>query len=109
LLLERALDLLIAAREEVDHAVDRTPVLLAIDIPHARGLAALDVVVQARRAAAAARLGALAGAEHEHLAEHLERRADPLGVAVGAEVGAVAAVALAGEVDAWEVLVERDR
>ena len=43
------------------------------------------------------------------LPEHLERRADPLGVAVRAEVRPVAAVALAGEVDPREVLVERDR
>ena len=107
--LELALDLLVAAREERDHAVDRGAVALPVDVADARGLAALDVVVQARRAAAPPRGRAVAGAEHEHLAEHLERRAHALGVGVGAEVRAVAAVALAGEVDAGELLVERDR
>ncbi len=43
------------------------------------------------------------------LPEHVERRAHPLGVAERAEVGPVAAVALAGEVHPREILVERDR
>src|SRR5207244_12393970 len=107
--LERALDLPVAPGQEVDDPVDPFAVILAADVAHARRLAALDVVVEARRAAAAARLRALARAEVEHLAEHLERGADALGVAVGAEVGAVAAVALAREVDPREVLVGRDR
>ncbi len=107
--LERAFDLAIPTGEKVDHALDAVAVVLLAHVAHARRLAALDVVVQARRAAAPPRLRALAGAEHEHLAEHLERRADPLGVAIGAEVGAVAPVALAGEVDPREVLVQRDR
>ena len=40
------------------------------DVADARRLAALDVVVQARAAAAPPRLGAGARAEHEHLREH---------------------------------------
>ena len=107
--LERALDLPVAPGQEVDHAVDPLAVVLAADVADARGLAPLDVVVEARRAASTARLGALARAEQEHLAEHLERRADSLGVAVRAEVGPVATVALAREVHPREVLVERDR
>src|SRR5205085_3983016 len=79
--LERALDLAVAAGEKGDHTVDPAPVVLATDVADARRFAALDVVVQAGRAAAATRLRALAGAEHEHLAEHLERRANALGVA----------------------------
>ena len=71
--------------------------------------AALDVVVEARRAGAAARLGALAGAEQEDLAEQVERAADALGARVRAEVDAVAPVALAREVDARELLVQADR
>ncbi len=79
------------------------------DVADARRLAALDVVVQARAAAAPARLGAGAGAEHEHLRQHLQRRAHALGVRVGPEVRAAGAVALAREVHARELLVERDR
>ena len=71
--------------------------------------AALDVVVEAGRARAPPRLRALAGAEEEDLAEQVERAAHALGRRVGAEVGALLAVALAGEVDPREVLVERDR
>ena len=55
LVLELALDLLVAAGQEGDHAVDRRAVLLLADVADARRLAALDVVVQARRAAAPAR------------------------------------------------------
>ena len=107
--LERALDLAVAAGQEVDHAVDPLAIVLAAHVPHARRLAALDVVVQAGRAATPAGLGPLAGAEHEHLAEHLERGAHALGVAVGTEVRPVPAVALAREVHPRKVLVERDR
>ena len=98
-----------AAREEVDHAVDALAVVLPGDVADAGRLAALDVVVEARAAAAPPRLRTRAGAEHEHLREHLERRAHALGVGVRAEVGASGAVALAGEVHARIVLVERDR
>ena len=103
------LDLLVAAGQERDDAVDRLHVLLTRDVAHARRAAAVDVEVQARRARAPPRLGALAGAQQEDLAEHVERRARALGVRVRAEVGARAAVALAREVDAREVLVHRDR
>ena len=107
--LELALDVREAPGEEVDHAVDALAVLLARDVAHARGLAALDVVVEARVAAAPPGLGPGAGAEHEHLRQHLERGPHALGVGVGPEVHAVAAMALAGEVHAREVLVQRDR
>ena len=107
--LEVALDLLEAAAEERDHAVDAAPVLLLGHVADAGRPAALDVVVQARRAGVAAGLGALAAAELEDLAEQVERAAHALGARVGAEVGAVAPVALAREVDAREVLVEADR
>ena len=79
------------------------------DVADAGRPAALDVVVEARRARAAAGLGALAGAEQEDLAEQVERAAHALGARVGPEVGALAPVALAREVDAREVLVEADR
>ena len=107
--LQVALDRAVAPGEEVDHAVDAAAVLLLRDVPHARGLAALDVVVQAGAAAAPPRLGAGAGAEHEDLRQQIERAAHALGVGVGPEVGAPGAVALAREVHPREVLVERDR
>ena len=107
--LELALDLAEAAGQERDHAVDARAVLLLGDVADARRPAALDVVVEAGRARAPARLRALAGAEQEDLAEQVERPAHPLGRRVGPEVGALAAVALAREVDPREVLVERDR
>ncbi len=108
-LLDVALDGAEAARQEVDHAVHGLAVLLARDLADARRPTALDVVIQARAAAAPARLGARAGARHEDLREHLERSAHPLGVGVGPEVQAPRPVTLAREIDAGEVLVERDR
>ena len=79
------------------------------DVADAGRPAALDVVVEAGAAGAPARLGALAGAELEQFAEQVERLAHPLGAREGAEVGAVGAVLLAGEVDPRVVLVEADR
>ena len=70
--LQVALDRAVAPGEEVDDAVDVAAVVLLGHIPHAGGLAALDVVVQARAAAAPPGLGPGAGAEHEDL-----RRAGP--------------------------------
>ena len=90
-------------------AVDVAAVLLAVDVADAGRLAALDVVVEAGHARAPARLGPLAGPVLEQLAEQVERLAHPLGRGEGPEVGAVRAVALAGEVDARELLVEADR
>ena len=84
-------------------------VLLLGDVADAGRPAALDVVVQARRAGAPPGLGPLAGAEEEDLAQQVERAAHALGARVGAEVRALAPVALAREVDAREVLVQRDR
>ena len=85
-----------------------SPVLLLRDVADAGRLAALDEVVEAGAAPGAARLGPVAGAVLEDLAEQVERLAHPLGVAERAEVGAPAAVALAREVDARVVLVEAD-
>ena len=107
-LVERLLDVAVAAREEVDDRLDVLAVLLLRDVAHAGRLAALDVVVETGAAGGAAGLRPVAGAVHEDLAEQVERLAHPLGVAERAEVDPVLAVALAGEVDAREVLVERD-
>ena len=79
LLLEVALDLLEATGQERDHAVDPLAVLLLGDVADAGRPAALDVVVQARRAGVAAGLGALARAEQEDLAEQVQRVAHALG------------------------------
>ena len=103
------LDPAVAAGEEVDDRVDVAAVLLLADVADAGRPAALDVVVEAGAAGAAAGLRALAGAELEQLAEQVERLAHPLGAREGAEVGAAGAVLLAGEVDARVVLVEADR
>ena len=79
-----------------------------VDVADAGRPAALDEVVEAGAAGAAAGLSALAGAELEQLAEQVEGLAHPLGAGEGAEVGAVRPVLLAGEVDPREVLVEAD-
>src|SRR6202040_2791226 len=63
---------------------------------------------QARAAAAPPRLRAGARAEHEDLREHLERPPYALGVRVRPEVRPARAMALAREVHARVVLVERD-
>ena len=102
------LDLAVAAGEEVDDRVDVAPVLLVADVADAGRPAALDVVVEAGAAGAAAGLGPLAGAELEQLAEQVERLPHPLGAGEGAEVGAAGAVLLAGEVDPRVLLVEAD-
>src|SRR5205823_5213921 len=60
LLLEPPADRAIVARQELDHLVDDLAVLLLRDVADAGGVAALDVVVEARDAAVAARLGPLA-------------------------------------------------
>ena len=80
-LLERVLDLAVAAGEEVDDRLDVLAVLLLRHVAHARRLAALDEVVEAGAAGRAAGLGAVAGAVLEHLAEQVERLAHALGVA----------------------------
>jgi hypothetical protein len=107
-LVESLLDVAVAPGEEVDDRLDVLAVLLLGDVSHARRLAALDVVVEAGAARGAARLGAVARAVHEDLAEQVERLAHALGVAEGAEIRAVPAVLLAREVDARELLVEAD-
>src|SRR3954447_1343899 len=109
LALDIALDLAVAAAQEVDDRVDRLAVLLLRHVADARRAAALDEVVEARAARGAAGLGAVTATVLEDLAEQVERLADTLRVAVRAEVGAVAAVLLAREVDPREVLVEADR
>ena len=93
LALEVALDLLEAAGEERDDAVDPLAVLLLAHVAHAGRPAALDEVVQARRAGVAAGLGALAGAEEEDLAQQVERAAHALGGAVRARSRRVRACA----------------
>ena len=108
LALQVALDVAVAAGEEVDDRLDVAPVLLAVDVADAGRLAALDVVVEAGHAGAAAGLGPLAGPVLEQLAEQVEGLADPLRVRVGPEVQPPRAVALAREVDARELLVEAD-
>ena len=108
LALEVALDVAVAAGEEVDDRVDPAPVLLAVDVADAGRRAALDVVVEAGDAGAAAGLRALAGAVLEQAPEQVEGLAHPLRRRVGAEVDPPRAVALAGEVDARELLVEAD-
>src|SRR3954447_12970865 len=108
--LEVALDLAIATGQERAYAVDRLHVLRAVHaVVDARCPAALDVVVEARRARPAPRLRAVARAVLEHLAQRLERRARALRAGVGAEVQPRLAMALTGEVDARERLVHRDR
>src|SRR5581483_2076762 len=108
LALEVALHVAVAAGEEVDDRLDVAAILLAPHVADAGGLAALDVVVEAGRAGAAPRLGPLAGAELEQLAEQVQGLAHALRARVGAEVDAAGAVALAREVDARELLVEAD-
>src|SRR5262249_40821570 len=109
LALEIALDVAVAAGEEAGDRLDVATVLLAIDVADARRLAALDVVVEAGHARAAAGRGGLAGAVLEQLSEQFEGLAGPLRARVRAEVDAAGAVALAGEVDPRELLVEADR
>ena len=108
LALQVALDVAVAAGEEVDDRLDVSPVLLAVDVADAGRLAALDVVVEAGDSRAPAGLGPLAGAVLEQLAEQVERLAHPPGARERAEVDPAGAVALAGEVDARELLVEAD-
>ena len=108
LLLEVALDLAIAAGEEAPDGVDVAPVLVGIDVADAWRPTPLDVVVEAGNSRPSAGLGTVAGPVLEELAEQLERLPDPARVRVGTEVGAVGTVALTGEVDARELLVEAD-
>src|SRR6185436_224681 len=98
-LVERLLDVAVAAGEEVDDRLDVLAVLLLRHVAHAGGLAALDVVVEAGAAGGATGLRSVAGPVHEDLPEQVERLAHALGVAERAEVHAVAPVALAREVD----------
>src|SRR6202167_3576499 len=105
-LLEITLDRAEAPGEEVDHAVDAAPIVLLGDVADTGRFAALNVVIEAWAAAAAARFGACTGAVHEDLGEHLERRAHTLGARVRAEVGASRAVTLACEIDPRVLLVE---
>src|SRR6201999_2396732 len=88
---------------------DPRAVLVLGDLADAGCPAALDVVIEARRARVAPGFGALAGAEEEYLAEQIQRPAHARGGAVGAEVGAFALVLLTREIDARKVLVQADR
>ena len=107
-LVERLLDVAVAPGEEVDDRLDVLAIRLLRDVADAGGLAALDVVVEAGAARGASGLRAVAGAVHEDLAEQVERLADALGVAEGAEVDAILPVPLAREVNPWKILVEAD-
>ena len=102
------LDLAVAAGEEVDDRLDVAAVLVAVDVADAGGPAALDEVVEAGIAGAPARLGPFAGAVLEQLAEQVEGLPHPLCAGERPEVGAARPVALPGEVDAREFLVEAD-
>src|SRR6185312_2970378 len=95
LLLERPPDRAVVAAQELHDLVDHLAVVLLRDVPDARGVAALDVVVEAGDAAVAAGLRPLAGAVAEHAVQHVERLAHLLRVRVRAEVDDAAAMALA--------------
>ena len=103
-----ALDIAVAAREEVDDRLDVSPVLLAVDVPDAGRLASLDVVIEAWDPRPATRLGPLAGAVLEQLAEQVEGLSNPPGAREGAEVDPPGTVALAGEVHPRVLLIEAD-
>jgi hypothetical protein len=104
--LQVALDLAVAAGEEVDDLLDPLAVLLLRHVADTGRPAALDVVVEARAARCTPWLGAVAAAVLEHLAEQVERLPDFLRIRVRAEVRAVAPVLLAREIDARELLVQ---
>ena len=89
--LELALDRLHVAREELDHAVDDAAVVLRRHVADAGRQAAVDVVVEARDAAVAARLRPLTRSVAEDPVEHVERLAHLLRVRVRPEVPDAAA------------------
>ena len=107
--LELGADRPVVPGEELDHAVDHLAVVLLRDVPDARREAALDVVVEARDAAAAAGLRALAGPVAEDAVEDVERLAHLLRVGVRAEVDDAAPVPLAREHHARVLVLEGDR
>ena len=109
LALELVGDRLRVAREEVDHAVDDPPVLLRRDLAHARGEAAVDVVVEAGDPRVPARPRPLTRAEAEGAVEHVERLAHLLRVRIRPEVHDAAAVPLAREHHARVLVLERYR
>ena len=86
-----------------------SPVVLLRDVAHARGQAALDVVVEARDPAVAAGLRALAGPVREDAVEHVERLAHLLRVRVRAEVDDPAPVPLAREHHARVIVLDGHR
>ena len=96
------------APEEAPDRVDIAGVLVAVDVANAGRSAALDVVVEAGNPGAPAGLRALTGPVLEQLAEQLESLPDPASGRIGAEVDAIGPVPFASEVDARELLVERD-
>src|SRR5262249_47612551 len=77
------------------------------DVADARRVAALDVEVEARDAAPAAGLRALARPVAEDTVEHFEGLANLLCVRVRAEVDDAAPVPLAGEHHARELVLDR--
>ena len=106
--LEVALDLAIAAREEVDDLLDALAVLLLGHVADAGGAAALDVVVEAgaARTRAPARRRRSSGAGRPCRAGRASRA--PSSRSSRGRSSAVAPALLAREVDARELLVERD-
>src|SRR5207248_6088557 len=75
LLLEPALDRPVVPGEELDHLVDDLAVVLLRDVADARGVAALDVEVETRDAAVAARLRAFARPVAEDPVQNIQRLA----------------------------------
>ena len=107
--LELALDRLHVAGEELDHAVDDAAVVLRRHVPDAGRETAVDVVVEARDAAVAARLRPLARPVAEDAVEDVERLAHLLRVRVRAEVPDAGPVPLPREHHARVLVLDRDR
>ncbi len=108
-LLEVAQDRQRLSGQELDHPLDHLAVLLLRDVADARGLAALDVVVEARDARVAARLRPLARPVLEDAVEHVEGSTHLLRVRVRPEVDDTAAVPLPREHHPRVLVLDRDR
>ena len=109
LLLEPAPDRPVVAREKLDHLVDHVAVVLLRDVADARRVAALDVVVETRDAAAPPGLRPLARPVAKDAVQDVERLAHLLRVRVRPEVHDATPVSLTGEHDPRIVVLDRDR
>ena len=107
--LELAPDRPVVSREELDHAVDDSPVVLLRDVADAGREAALDVVVETRDAAVPPGLRPLARPVAEDAVQDVERLAHLLRVRVRPEVDDATPVPLTGEHDPRIVVLDRDR